>query len=108
PRGGPVPRPWLLIDIDGVLNPHPRRPTDLGPGWRTTRLVLPAAGLPASPFVNRPADGSDLELAVWFHPDHGRRLRVLADRFDLAWATTWEGLANDFYGPLLGLDPLPV
>ncbi len=60
-------RPYLLIDIDGVLNP-------LSTG-------------------SKPAEFTRHELAgynVWLSPQHGTWLRALATWFDLVWATTWE------------------
>lgn len=37
----------------------------------------------------------------------GRRLQLLAERFDLVWATGWEDKANFYLPPLLGLPELP-
>ncbi len=82
-------RPWLLIDVDGVLNP----------------LVV--------------ADGFDIHeltpigwtrppLHVQLTPRHGEWINALTDVFDLAWATTWEDSANLLIGPIVGLPELPV
>jgi hypothetical protein len=42
--------------------------------------------------------------------DAGQRLKRLADRYELVWATGWEEKANDYLPRLLELDsgPLPV
>ena len=82
-------RPWLLIDVDGVLNP----------------LVV--------------ADGFDIHeltpigwtrgpLQVQLTPRHGGWIAAMTDVFELAWATTWEDSANTLIGPLVGLPELPV
>lgn len=49
-------------------------------------------------------------LGLTLNPAHGRLLRVLAGAAgaELAWATTWEDLANRYIGPVLGLPELPV
>ena len=60
-------RPYLLIDIDGVLNP-------LNGG-------------------TKPAGFKRYELAgydVWLNQRHGDWLKALGAWFDLVWATTWE------------------
>jgi HAD domain in Swiss Army Knife RNA repair proteins len=82
-------RPWLLLDIDGVLNPtgsHAER------GFTAYRLR-----------------GHDLEVQL--NPEHGRMLNAL-DReglVDLRWATTWNEAANRAVAPVIGLHrPLPV
>lgn len=83
-------RPWLLIDVDGVLNPlvvadgfeiHELTPT----GW-----VGPA-------------------LNVQLSAQHGDWILALTDVFDLVWATTWEESANRLIAPIVGLpNDLPV
>ena len=83
-------RPWLLIDVDGVLNPlmvaddfelHELRPI----GW---------TGPP---------------LTVQLTPRHGEWITALTDVFDLVWATTWEQSANLLISPIVGLPTdLPV
>ncbi len=60
-------RPYLLIDIDGVLNPLNRG--------------------------TKPAGFKRYELAgydVWLNQRHGDWLKALGTWFDLVWATTWE------------------
>lgn len=60
-------RPYLLIDIDGVLNP-------------LTRGTKPAG------FKRHELAGYD----VWLNQQHGAWLKALGTWFDLVWATTWE------------------
>ena len=77
--------PYLLIDIDGVLNPLVR-----GPRFGFTSYVIA---------------GYDVLLS----PRHGRWLSGLADVFELVWATTWEHDADPLIAPLVGLPRgLPV
>jgi hypothetical protein len=78
-------RPFLLIDVDGVLNPFAGRRTK--PAFSTHQL----AG-----------------FTVRLNPAHGPMLMQFADRFDLVWATTWEDQANELIGPIVGLPTLPV
>lgn len=84
-------KPLLLIDVDGPLNPyaakaqrrpetHRMRPT----GWNGGR-----------------------PLRVWLNPGHGEELLTLAEAYELVWATTWKGEANEWIGPQLGLPELP-
>lgn len=80
------PRPVLLVDVDGVLNP-----------WL-------ADGCP---------DGfNEYEFfpdeLVLLSPGHGELLTALADDYELVWATAWEHRANRLIGPVLGLPELPV
>jgi hypothetical protein len=77
----PGTRPLLLLDVDGVL------------------LVVRSA-------VGDDEDSLDAEPTL--HPEAGAWLAELARAFDLAWATTWEELANRTIAPALGLDPLPA
>jgi hypothetical protein len=83
----PAIRPYLLLDVDGVLNPfaaevcpEPYREYDFFPGEDAVRLA-------------------DV---------HGEWLRDLARTFDLVWATGWGHQADQFIAPTLGLPRLPV
>jgi hypothetical protein len=77
-----VPKPILAMDVDGVLNAF-------GPSGK---LALTRAGTPI-----RIPDGTE------------ERLRVLAGRFEMVWATSWGHAANEELHPLLGIDhPWPV
>ncbi|MDK0518482.1 hypothetical protein [Streptomyces sp. ML-6] len=88
-------KPLLLIDIDGPLNPY---------------LALAHPGAPAG-YTRHPMRPTGWDqgppLPVLLNPDHGRALRALAGRYELVWATTWKGEANQWVGPRLGLPPLP-
>lgn len=76
-------RPFLLVDVDGPLNPY--RSTHLPAGYTTHRL-----------------NGFQVRL----NPAHGPALQNLG--FDLVWATTWEHDANTMIGPIVGLPELPA
>jgi hypothetical protein len=82
-------RPLLLLDVDGVLNPIGRLPSD---------------GVPDGFHEHRIAG-----LRVLLNPSHGVWIRELATRYEVAWATSWEHDANDLIAPLLGVPvDLPV
>jgi hypothetical protein len=77
-------RPYLLLDVDGVLSPT----TGAVPrGFR--RVETP-------------------EYRVTVSDQHGVWLRELSDAYEIAWATSWGDAANRVYGQLLGLPPLAV
>ena len=86
----------ILLDVDGVLNPsfssQQRSQLVHHDGWRHGR-----------------AWSNGLEYHLLLNPEHGRWLRDIAAEAsaDLAWASTWEDLANQFVGPVIGLPPLP-
>lgn len=82
------PRPLLLLDVDGVLNPF-ASPT-CPPGYREHDFF--------------PDDDPPVRL----NESHASWLPLLATRFDLAWATGWEDEANTYLSPLFGLPRLPV
>ncbi|MFI8103028.1 hypothetical protein [Streptomyces sp. NPDC086023] len=87
-------KPLLLIDVDGPLNPYAAKPTRRPEGYTTHRM--------------RPTGWTDgRPLRVWLNPAHGPGLLALADRYELVWATTWMGEANDWIAPRLGLPELP-
>ncbi|WP_433262842.1 HAD domain-containing protein [Actinosynnema sp. CS-041913] len=88
------PKPLVLLDVDGPLNP-----------W--------AAKAPPDGYVEfrwRLSRWSRKTQHAWLNPAHGPALLDLAERVgaDLAWATTWEDRANATIGPALGLPVLPV
>lgn len=81
-------RPLLLIDVDGVLalrNPR----TD---GYQLHRVVS--------------SIGEVHEL--WLNPTHGVALTILAQVYDIVWATGWEHDAPRTLGPLLSIPAFPV
>ncbi|MGW1279763.1 hypothetical protein ACWD4V_22825 [Streptomyces tsukubensis] len=87
-------KPLLLIDVDGPLNPYGAKP-ERRPAGYTTHRMRPEGWREKKP------------LRVWLNPGHGGELLLLADRFELVWATTWKGEANRWLAPPLGLPELP-
>jgi len=83
---GADPRPVLLVDVDGVLNP-----------WL-------ADGCPPG------FDEYDFfgDSRVLLSPGHGELLLSLAEAYELVWATAWEHRANQLICPVLDLPELPV
>ncbi|ORT59929.1 HAD domain-containing protein [Streptomyces sp. CB03238] len=87
-------KPLLLIDVDGPLNPYAAKARRRPEGYTTHRM--------------RPSGWTEVKpLRVWLNPAHGQELRELAHHYELVWATTWKGEANDWMGPHLGLPELP-
>jgi hypothetical protein len=78
------PKPYLLLDIDGVLSPFGAGPP---PGF--TRQVIG-------------------EYEVIWSAQHQQWLAQLSPIFELVWATTWEHAANEAMSPVLRLPELPV
>ncbi|MFD8078981.1 hypothetical protein ACFV3E_40780 [Streptomyces sp. NPDC059718] len=85
----------LLVDVDGVLNPL-GLPTHR-PGFVSYAMK------PDVWMVQHPGKDEDdvPDLDVWLNPAHGPALMALP--FQLIWATTWEGEANDWIGWRIGL-----
>jgi len=83
---GADPRPILLVDVDGVLNP-----------WL-------ADGCPPGYDVYDFFPGERVLLS----PDHGELLLSLGNAYQLVWATAWEHRANRLICPVLSLPELPV
>lgn len=84
-------RPYILVDVDGVLNAiscQRVKSCDCHAGWVRTR----ALGFP-----------------LLLNPAHGPALLNLAKETgsELAWGSTWENLANEHIGPVIGLPELP-
>lgn len=79
-------RPILAVDIDGVISLFG---SEEPPDRATTRFQL-VDGVPHC--ISLPA---------------GDRLRRLAERFELVWASGWEDKANFYLPELLGLPELP-
>jgi hypothetical protein len=82
-----MPRPALLLDVDGVLNPYGTAEClegfseyDLFPGEEPVRLCAA----------------------------HGEWIDELRHVFDIAWATAWNDDANRLLAPLLRIAALPV
>jgi hypothetical protein len=83
-----VPRPLLLLDVDGVLNPYGYRHRP--PGFAEHHLF--------------PED----EEPVLVNREHGTWITALTRAYDVTWATAWNEDANRLLAPLLGIAPLPV
>jgi hypothetical protein len=98
---GPVRRPVLYLDVDGVVNlgwfTDPERFGELrAAGWHAGRVTGDPAGLQEG-------------FRVVLNPGWGLALRGLADLgAELVWASGWNEGANLHVGPLLGLPRLPV
>ncbi|MFC9424982.1 HAD domain-containing protein [Streptomyces sp. NPDC056987] len=88
-------KPLLLIDVDGPLNPYAALSEPRPPHGYTAHVMRPSAWPYPQP------------LTVLLNPEHGTELLALAGRYELVWATTWEGDANEWIGPHLGLPELP-
>ena len=88
---------FLLIDVDGPLNPYggTNKPRETA-GYRKHRM---------SPLL-----WSGPPLNVWLRAQHGPEILQLAEETKLqpVWATTWEDEANTMIGPRIGLPKLPV
>jgi hypothetical protein len=74
-------RPVLFVDVDGVISLFGFKP-----------------GSPPGAFHH--IDG----IVHCIGSDAGRRIKALASRFELVWATGWEEKANDYLPALLALD----
>ncbi|MFD8335576.1 HAD domain-containing protein [Streptomyces solisilvae] len=86
-----VEKPLLLLDVDGPLNPYGAPPHRRPEGYTTHRM--------------RPEGWEGRKpLRVWLKPDHGPALLALPYR--LVWCSTWQGQANKYIAPVLGLPEL--
>jgi hypothetical protein len=97
-------RGWLLLDVDGPLNPYGAKATRRPPGYDTFRLTSQGRWVTGKETKRRKG------LRVWLNAGHGEQLRALAEEtgLTLAWATTWLHHANAYVSPTLGLPKLPV
>lgn len=77
-------KPFLLVDVDGVLNPYPRQPAAFPPGYTAFAIGV---------------------QQVWLWPAHGIWLHELAKWFELVWASTWEAETNSAIGARIGAPP---
>ena len=93
--------PLLFLDVDGPLNPYAAPPTRRPDGYVTIRVPWASVMGPRT----AAAMGRTTPLRVWLNPEHGTALMALD--YDLCWATTWMGAANEWIGPVLGLPELP-
>jgi hypothetical protein len=83
---GSDPRPVLLVDVDGVLNPWLAE--DCPDGYHEYDFF--------------PGE------RVLLSPGHGELLTSLASSYELVWATAWEHRANQLICPVLAMPELPV
>ena len=92
-------RPYLLVDVDFVLNP------DFSAVWDGSQGDgLRAAGWgTVGGFIMN-------DRPVWLNIHHGRDLLRVAYETgaELAWATNWHHYANQVVAPILGLPQLPL
>jgi hypothetical protein len=79
-------RPILAVDVDGVISlfGFEEAPDRSQARFQLIDGMVHCISLPA-----------------------GERLKLLAEHYDLVWATGWEDRANDSLAPLLGLPELP-
>jgi hypothetical protein len=82
-------RPYLLLDVDGPLNPH------------RAKTILPGYAL-------HDIHEGEKTWTLLLSQQHGVELNALAASFELVWATSWEHGANRLIAPRLGLPELPV
>jgi hypothetical protein len=94
-------KPYLFLDFDGVLN-YRRLP------FREYLVEVESSEMPRHAFINT-SSGEVATFTVRIPNAYPSWLAELSTRYELAWATTWETLANTYLAPLLGLDDdLPV
>lgn len=86
-----MPKPAILLDVDGPLNPFSGK---TAPEGYTDHKMHPDSWTGPKP------------LTVRLNPSHGPSL-VSLDA-ELIWATTWEFEADEWIGCRLGLPELPV
>lgn len=84
-------KPIMLLDVDGPLNPFAAKATRRPEGFETHRTR------PTGWEVGKP-------LRVWLNPSHGAKLMDCG--YDIVWCTAWEGEANEWIGPHIGLPEL--
>ena len=84
-------KPWLLIDIDGVLNPT----------WGNLGVEENGARVEHVPTNSG-------TFRVVFPKGHAEMLLAMQDSFNLAWCTWWMDEANGSFRELAGLPELPV
>jgi hypothetical protein len=90
--------PVILLDVDGVINLARFRSSR-----QRGRMIREGY------FHRRPSDPfADDRLLVDLRAVRPLVHALLDSGAELAWATTWEGEANEVFSPLLGLPVLPV
>lgn len=93
-------KPYLFLDVDEVLNVqvHP---------YREYAVHVASRDIARTPYTGR-FRGDIVTFKVCLPSAYAAWLAELSTHFELAWATTWEHLANTHIAPLLGLDDLAV
>lgn len=91
-------KPYLLLDVDGPLNPYAKR---YDPNGGLVRMFLDPVKWEFSDEKSRSS------IPVLLNPDHGGMLKRLSEYYVLTWATMWEDLANTLLAPFYGIEPLP-
>lgn len=91
-------KPYLLLDVDGPLNPYSKR---YDPDEGLTRVFLDLLSLEFSERRGRHT------VPVLLNPAHGEMLTRLSEYYVLTWATMWEDLANTLLSPFYGIGELP-
>jgi hypothetical protein len=82
-------KPILMLDIDGVLNLFDAWEKD---GYDFSGRQPKVKYLAPKHLSTKVALGYKLLL----HPEHPEMLRQLEERFDIVWATMWQGNSYDF------------
>ncbi|MGP3973209.1 HAD domain-containing protein [Streptomyces sp. 8N114] len=87
-------KPYLLLDIDGVLIPFPDADGTVPPS-HNRHSVTPT--------------GRAAPVDVWLDPAHGSMINaLLAENIvDIHWCTSWQADASALIAPILHLPPLP-
>lgn len=85
--------PYLLIDVDGVLNPFP------GPGGSVPPEYLP----------HRVDFRGHRDVPIWLNPNHGATVNALCSTglVQPCWATSWGAEANLLIAPRVGMPHFP-
>lgn len=91
-------KPYLLLDVDGPLNPYAKR---YDPDGGLVRVFLDPINWEFSD------NKSKNSIPVLLNPDHGAMLKRLSEYYVLTWATMWEDLANTLLAPFYRIEPLP-
>lgn len=85
-------KPILLLDVDGVVNAlSPLRP----------HVVRTVPG-------GTDAKGNPRTYTLHFDNEIAEMIDVLAEHYEIHWATMWNNTANTVLAPMVGLDTFPV
>ena len=93
-------KPFVFLDVDGVLNPYAAKPNRRPEGYSTFYLTADNVAL------SKKQRRSDIR--VWINAAHGAHITALQDHGEVVWATAWEDLGNSILAPRLGINDLPV